>query len=48
MLTNLDVTTSIKENIVTLDVAMNNALLMQMLQTTARLLSSISNRRNKH
>jgi hypothetical protein len=47
MLTDLDVTTSIEENVVTLDVAMNNALLMQMLKTTARLLSFISNRRNK-
>lgn len=37
VLTNFDVTTGIKEHVVTLDVAMDDALLMQMLETTASL-----------
>ena len=36
-LTDLDVTTSIKKNVVTLDIAMDNTLLMEMLKAAARL-----------
>jgi hypothetical protein len=39
--TDLNVTTSIEQNVVTLDVTVDNGLVVQMLKPTASLVSSV-------